>query len=713
MTERVDSSRPPRHEAHTKSVLRSRVPCDLSFFDDFDTPANVLDRVKLGMKMSDAEARALARLLARNPGQWIELRKALGDHRYRALLEEAWQMLSATLDPSSGLAFGIRLAFWLATADASQKARDERWVEVGDHLSCLIRCDSGAKLEILEALEEEVGQAIDEGAAAFWESGSWRKHHAELSPIATLVHTLRPTTKRTKGVQVAFSNDSLDAFGSSFNAAEVELTRALAPVLRRAEEDFELFGYMDLAREIHRRAASLAAVEALARNCHPLTGLCLARLISPLLESPSPVVSVSFARPVLAFMEQFMDDKSYLLWKTRKGLGVAQLRAGHLPEAEALLLKSLQEQPKDSHSARWLATLYRQRNAPGDQERAVELQGVVNIPSPRLVPPSVEQLRLDVKPEEFGEILQALWERRDYVREWRWQVDIGVPLAFWLAEQGRGSTARNVWSQIDKIYDLIARPDQHDEADLMIIHLHTAMDPLAQKYWRNLLSSASSPLVRVAPLLRQLEPGISPAGPEQPTPAVLAKREARRGRKDRLTVEQIASTLLRLSTVARGRSDRAQANDIYNLAVNLCVLEVLAGSGNLCTASYMNRLAIYLLRSGEPEAALPLARRALEIRRNSFTTTHNLIGLSAFNLASILVDLGKLDEAETLLDEARRVAPSRATTYYWFGKLYQKRSGEGDREREIANLNRYLELGPDRQDRFQEVQNRLKEIIPE
>ena len=79
------------------------------------------------------------------------------------------------------------------------------------------------------------------------------------------------------------------------------------------------------------------------------------------------------------------------------------------------------------------------------------------------------------------------------------------------------------------------------------------------------------------------------------------------------------------------------------------------GPGSLQAARSQNNLGVLYVQSGiegEQEKAVPLLREALQVRRKLLGNDHPSTAITASNLANLLHDLGELEEASELFDQA-------------------------------------------------------------
>src|SRR5215213_2827673 len=102
----------------------------------------------------------------------------------------------------------------------------------------------------------------------------------------------------------------------------------------------------------------------------------------------------------------------------------------------------------------------------------------------------------------------------------------------------------------------------------------------------------------------------------------------------------------------------------------------------------------------EPQTSLDLARHArsrgdrttsLDYFRAALVTDPALI-LLKIEIATDLRELGRLDEAETVLQEILKQAPQHAGAYIWLGHVARKR---GDRATALAHFEAAAQAEPD------------------
>jgi TonB family protein len=108
-------------------------------------------------------------------------------------------------------------------------------------------------------------------------------------------------------------------------------------------------------------------------------------------------------------------------------------------------------------------------------------------------------------------------------------------------------------------------------------------------------------------------------------------------------------SLLMISTTGRTRTVQNESTD---------------QSPALLEASRLSKMVVSLFNEGKMDEALPLAKRALEIREKALGSDHELVAMSLKNLASIYFALKKFDEA--------------SNSYQKCLSIYEKKFGEND-----------------------------------
>jgi tetratricopeptide (TPR) repeat protein len=123
----------------------------------------------------------------------------------------------------------------------------------------------------------------------------------------------------------------------------------------------------------------------------------------------------------------------------------------------------------------------------------------------------------------------------------------------------------------------------------------------------------------------------------------------------------------------------------------------------------LNLIVRALQESGNDARAIEVAREALEtIGPESDLLRSTLLN----NLGRSLVETGEFAEAEQWLREAaeRKDYPF---PHYWLARLYKARGREGDREKQRAAWQEYLDLGGTTPERIEEAKRRLEELQTE
>lgn len=119
------------------------------------------------------------------------------------------------------------------------------------------------------------------------------------------------------------------------------------------------------------------------------------------------------------------------------------------------------------------------------------------------------------------------------------------------------------------------------------------------------------------------------------------------------------------------------------------------GPEHLRTGNALNTLVRCLQVAGRFAEALDPARLAVEIRRKHKDVPPKDLGVSLNNLGLVLVELGKLDEAERVLNQCLMTDADAPNANYWLGRVWQQRSAsdtssEQCRTRELHHWQAFL-----------------------
>lgn len=105
----------------------------------------------------------------------------------------------------------------------------------------------------------------------------------------------------------------------------------------------------------------------------------------------------------------------------------------------------------------------------------------------------------------------------------------------------------------------------------------------------------------------------------------------------------------------RGPDDPPEAEAVVNARRRLALLVETVGRRHPDYATGLNQLALLLIMRGDPDAAEPLLREALEVRRASLGEHHPDFATNLSSLGGLLWARGALDEARPLLERAADV----------------------------------------------------------
>lgn len=172
--------------------------------------------------------------------------------------------------------------------------------------------------------------------------------------------------------------------------------------------------------------------------------------------------------------------------------------------------------------------------------------------------------------------------------------------------------------------------------------------------------------------------------------------------------------LITLAMAERERGYLTKAEMRQREAVQ--IWEQAFGPNSLEMAAYLNFLLRLLQERGDHQDALSYCRRALEIVEQCVGPAHNDTAVALNNLGLSLVCVARSGHAEDLIEpeqhllRAVQVNPITQYPHYWLAKLYQKQGRTNGEDKEGAEWERYLELGPTNEKRRAEALTRLSEL---
>jgi tetratricopeptide (TPR) repeat protein len=102
-------------------------------------------------------------------------------------------------------------------------------------------------------------------------------------------------------------------------------------------------------------------------------------------------------------------------------------------------------------------------------------------------------------------------------------------------------------------------------------------------------------------------------------------------------------------------ADRRESDAVLNARNRIAQLADTKGARSPEYATALNQLALLLIMQGDPDAAVPLLRQALEIRRATLGESHPDVATNLSSLGGLLWARGHLEEAEPLLRQAADV----------------------------------------------------------
>lgn len=101
--------------------------------------------------------------------------------------------------------------------------------------------------------------------------------------------------------------------------------------------------------------------------------------------------------------------------------------------------------------------------------------------------------------------------------------------------------------------------------------------------------------------------------------------------------------------------DRIESDAVVNARNRLALISESLGTRQPEYASALNQLALLLIMQGDADAAEPLLRESLEVRRTTLGENHPDFATNLSSLGGVLWARGELGEAETLLRQAAEV----------------------------------------------------------
>jgi len=131
--------------------------------------------------------------------------------------------------------------------------------------------------------------------------------------------------------------------------------------------------------------------------------------------------------------------------------------------------------------------------------------------------------------------------------------------------------------------------------------------------------------------------------------------------------------------------DRPESAAVVNARQRVAAI---AGSNGVRSPEYatgLNQLALLLIMQGEPEAAEPLLKQALEVRRTTLGELHPDVATNLSSLGGLVWARGDLDQAEPLLRQAldvrlQTLGPSDPKSAVSLKSLEQLRKAMADRD---------------------------------
>ena len=102
-------------------------------------------------------------------------------------------------------------------------------------------------------------------------------------------------------------------------------------------------------------------------------------------------------------------------------------------------------------------------------------------------------------------------------------------------------------------------------------------------------------------------------------------------------------------------AERSDSDAVLNARNRIALIKGSLGTRHPEFASALNQLALLLIMQGNADAAEPLLREALDVRRETLGENHPDFATNLSSLGGVLWARGQLDEAEPLLEKAAEV----------------------------------------------------------
>ena len=150
----------------------------------------------------------------------------------------------------------------------------------------------------------------------------------------------------------------------------------------------------------------------------------------------------------------------------------------------------------------------------------------------------------------------------------------------------------------------------------------------------------------------------------------------------------------------RGMNDFRQALDYYQRAMT--ILDSLRENFP-DSATTLNDMGLVYVYQGKYADAVPLIKRAVEIREDSLGSNNLSVAEVLGNLAECYKSLGKYDEAEPLYERALKIReellppddPDRAQSLKYLGVLYSEQSRYAEAKDRLNEAKRIWEISPE------------------
>jgi tetratricopeptide (TPR) repeat protein len=113
----------------------------------------------------------------------------------------------------------------------------------------------------------------------------------------------------------------------------------------------------------------------------------------------------------------------------------------------------------------------------------------------------------------------------------------------------------------------------------------------------------------------------------------------------------VAQALLHLARTERLRGHHAQGLDLARQG--LALAELSEGADHPHVAYYLREIGNNYMAQKDASSAEPYLRRMLDLRRRALSPQHPETARAEVTLAACLVELGRVEEAQTLLKQAR------------------------------------------------------------